>query len=151
MRLLINTFSPNKRAQETTEHEQACKVDEEHNEWKHACYWNKDTAIEEALDMMIALDGWLDKQPVCEVLAAIDKVRRKGAERGDLSGREDVPRFSDLLGILSDDKEGCERSCADRTCRNCARWMQSIVETEHYCEWHRRVTHPDDFCSRWVM
>ena len=41
------------------------------------------------------------------------------------------------------------RAC-ERVCRTCERWTQSVVAIDHYCGWHRHVTNPEDFCSRWV-
>lgn len=46
-------------------------------------------------------------------------------------------------------ERGCEHACEERTCRTCERWTQSTVPADHYCAWHRHVTHPEDFCSRW--
>ena len=83
MRLLCMTFPPNKRAQEATEEEQKDKVREEYGEWSIAASFGDSEQYEEAIDLMVALDGWLDKQPEEAVMAAVVKVRRKGTERGD--------------------------------------------------------------------
>ena len=83
MRLLCMTFPPNKRAQEATEYAQFCKVREEHSEWVSAVVRKDSDPLEEAIDLMVALDGWLDKQPEEAVMAAVTKVLAKGVERGD--------------------------------------------------------------------
>ena len=83
MRLLCMTFPPNKRAQEATEEEQKDKVREEYGEWNIAASFGDSEQYEEAIDLMVALDGWLDKQPEEAVRAAISKVLIKGTERGD--------------------------------------------------------------------
>ena len=83
MRLLCMTFPPNKRAQEATEYAQFCKVREEHSEWVSAVVRKDSDPLEEAIDMFVALDGWLDKQPEEAVRAAISKVLIKGTDRGD--------------------------------------------------------------------
>ena len=41
------------------------------------------------------------------------------------------------------------RAC-ERVCRTCERWTKSVVPADHYCGWHRHVTNPEDYCSRWV-
>ena len=73
---------PNKRAQEATEEEQLLKVAEEYGEFIAATHGEGDP-IEECIDSMLALDGWLDKQPEEAVMAAVTKVLAKGVERGD--------------------------------------------------------------------
>ena len=83
MRLLCMTFPPNKRAQEATEYAQFCKVREEYSEWVSAVVRKDSDPLEEAIDLMVALDGWLDKQPEETVMAAVTKVLEKGVERGD--------------------------------------------------------------------
>ena len=83
MRLLCMTFPPNKRAQEATEYAQFCKVREEYSEWVCAVVRKDSDPLEEAIDLMVALDGWLDKQPEEAVMAAVTKVLAKGVERGD--------------------------------------------------------------------
>ena len=83
MRLLCMTFPPNKRAQEATEYAQFCKVREEYSEWVSAVVRKDSDPLEEAIDLMVALDGWLDKQPEEAVMAAVTKVLAKGVERGD--------------------------------------------------------------------
>ena len=89
MRLLCMTFPPNKRAQEATEYAQFCKVREEHSEWVSAVVRKDSDPLEEAIDLMVALDGWLDKQPEEAVRAAISKVLIKGTERGDWEACDD--------------------------------------------------------------
>lgn len=89
MRLLCMTFPPNKRAQEATEYAQFCKVLEEHSEWVSAVVRKDSDPLEEAIDLMVALDGWLDKQPEKAVRAAIYKVLIKGTERGDWEACDD--------------------------------------------------------------
>ena len=83
MRLLCMTFPPNKRAQEATEYSQFCKVREEYSERVSAVVRKDSDPLEEAIDLMVALDGWLDKQPEEAVMAAVTKVLAKGVERGD--------------------------------------------------------------------
>ena len=83
MRLLCMTFPPNKRAQEATEYAQFCKVREEDSEGASAVVRKDSDPLEEAIDLMVALDGWLDKQPEEAVMAAVAKVLAKGVERGD--------------------------------------------------------------------
>lgn len=88
MRLLGETFPKNKRALKTTIGEQAEKVCEEYNEWADAFYckvdgFALDEAIEEALDLLIAVDNWLDKQPEEDVQKGIERELEKGMERGD--------------------------------------------------------------------
>lgn len=89
MRLLCMTFPPNKRAQEATEYAQFCKVREEHSEWVSAVVRKDSDPLEEAIDLMVAIDGWLDKQPEEAVRAAIAKVLLKGTERGDWEACDD--------------------------------------------------------------
>ena len=89
MRLLSLTFPSNKRAEQCSEAEQVRKVAEEAGEFLAAATSGAGDPIEEAIDTMIALDGWLDKQPEEEVRAAISMVRRKGTERGDWEVRDD--------------------------------------------------------------
>lgn len=89
MRLLCMTFPPNKRAQEATEYAQFCKVREEHSEWVSAVVRKDSDPLEEAIDLMIAIDGWLDKQPEEAVRAAVTKVLAKGVERGDWEACDD--------------------------------------------------------------
>lgn len=89
MRLLCMTFPPNKRAEEATEYAQFCKVREEHSEWVSAVVRKDSDPLEEAIDLMVALDGWLDKQPEEAVMAAISKVLLKGTERGDWEACDD--------------------------------------------------------------
>lgn len=89
MRLLCMTFPPNKRAQEATEYAQFCKVREEHSEWVSAVVRKDSDPLEEAIDLMVALDGWLDKQPEEAVMAAVTKVLAKGVERGDWEACDD--------------------------------------------------------------
>ena len=89
MRLLCMTFPPNKRAEEATEYAQFCKVREEHSEWVSAVVRKDSDPLEEAIDMFVALDGWLDKQPEEAVRAAISKVLIKGTERGDWEACDD--------------------------------------------------------------
>lgn len=89
MRLLCMTFPPNKRAEEATEYAQFCKVREEHSEWVSAVVRKDSDPLEEAIDLMVALDGWLDKQPEEAVRAAISKVLLKGTERGDWEACDD--------------------------------------------------------------
>ena len=57
MRLLCMTFPPNKRAQEATEYSQFCKVREEYSEWVSAVVRKDSDPLEEAIDLMVALDG----------------------------------------------------------------------------------------------
>lgn len=83
MRLLSMTFPVNNRAEASNEDEQATKVVEEYGEWCRAYYDSDGDPIEEALDSMVAIDNWLDKQPREDVLASIEKVRAKGVRRGD--------------------------------------------------------------------
>ena len=89
MRLLCMTFPPNKRAQEATEYAQFCKVREEHSEWVSAVVRKDGDPLEEAIDLMVAIDGWLDKQPEEAVRAAISKVLLKGTDRGDWEACDD--------------------------------------------------------------
>ena len=89
MRLLCMTFPPNKRAQEATEYSQFCKVREEYSEWVSAVVRKDSDPLEEAIDMLVALDGWLDKQPEEAVMAAVTKVLAKGVERGDWEACDD--------------------------------------------------------------
>ena len=89
MRLLCMTFPPNKRAENATDGEQLLKVAEECGEFLAAATHGEGDDIEECIDSMLALDGWLDKQPDEEVRAAISKVRRKGTERGDWEACDD--------------------------------------------------------------
>ena len=89
MRLLCMTFPPNKRAKEATEYAQFCKVREEHSEWVSAVVRKDSDPLEEAIDLMVAIDGWLDKQPEEAVMAAVAKVRRKGTDRGDWEACDD--------------------------------------------------------------
>ena len=89
MRLLCMTFPPNKRAEEATEYAQFDKVREEYSEWVNAVVHGEGDSLEEAIDMLVALDGWLDKQPEEAVMAAVAKVRRKGTERGDWEACDD--------------------------------------------------------------
>lgn len=88
MRLLEGFFPPNKRAEKATEYEQFDKVREEYSEWVNAVVHGGDR-LEEALDMAIALDNWLDKQPEDAVRAAVTKVLAKGVERGDWEACDD--------------------------------------------------------------
>ena len=83
MRLLCMRFPPNKQAEEATEFAQFCKVREEYSEWVSAIFSIDGDPFEEAIDLMVALDGWLDKQPEEKVRAAVTKVLAKGVERGD--------------------------------------------------------------------
>ena len=89
MRLLCMTFPPNKRAEEATEYAQFCKVREEYSEWVSAVVRKDSDPLEEAIDMFVALDGWLDKQPEEAVRAAISKVLIKGTDRGDWEACDD--------------------------------------------------------------
>ena len=83
MRLLCMTFPPNKRAENATDGEQLLKVAEECGEFLAAATHGEGDDIEECIDSMLALDGWLDKQPEEAVMAAVTKVLAKGVERGD--------------------------------------------------------------------
>ena len=83
MRLLCMTFPPNKRAENATDGEQLLKVAEECGEFLAAATHGEGDDIEECIDAMLALDGWLDKQPEEAVMAAVTKVLAKGVERGD--------------------------------------------------------------------
>ena len=89
MRLLSLTFPSNKRAERCTAADQFFKIKEEYEELMDAELFGDGDPIEEAIDTMIAIDGWLDKQPEEEVRAAISRVRRKGTERGDWEVRDD--------------------------------------------------------------
>ena len=89
MRLLCMTFPPNKRAQEATEYAQFCKVREEYSEWVSAVFSIDGDPFEEAFDLMVAIDGWLDKQPEEAVRAAVAKVLLKGFKRGDWEACDD--------------------------------------------------------------
>ena len=89
MRLLCMTFPPNKRAENATDGEQLLKVAEECGEFLAAAIHGEGDDIEECIDSMLAHDGWLDKQPEEAVMAAVAKVRRKGAERGDWEACDD--------------------------------------------------------------
>lgn len=82
MRFLAGFFPRNKRAMYAGETAQFLKVREEYDEFFEAVYFGGDD-VEEAIDLMIALDGWIEKQPEHNVRNAIDKVLRKGADRGD--------------------------------------------------------------------
>ena len=62
---------------------------EEYSEWVSAVVRKDSDPLEEAIDMLVALDGWLDKQPEEAVMAAVAKVRRKGTERGDWEACDD--------------------------------------------------------------
>ena len=88
MRLLCMTFPPNKRAENATDGEQLLKVAEECGEFRAATHGEGDP-IEECIDSMLALDGWLDKQPEEAVMAAVTKVLAKGVERGDWEACDD--------------------------------------------------------------
>ena len=83
MRLLCMTFPSNKRAENATDGEQLLKVAEECGEFLAAAIHGEGDDIEECIDSMLALDGWLDKQPEEAVMAAVTKVLAKGVERGD--------------------------------------------------------------------
>ena len=89
MRLLCMTFPPNRRAEEATEAEQFGKVSEEYGEWVNAAVRGYGDPIEEAIDLLIATDNWLDKQPEEKVRAAVTKVLAKGVERGDWEACDD--------------------------------------------------------------
>lgn len=132
MRLLSDTFPPNRRAEKATEYEQFDKVREEYAEWVNAVVHGGDK-LEEALDMLIALDGWLDKQPLLDVGDALTKVLLKGHERGDW----DLSTF---------------RPCGTLTrCRDCKfLGRETIVAGEYRCNRTERIVTLDDYCSRAV-
>ena len=83
------TFPPNKRAQEATEYAQFCKVREEYSEWVRAVVRKDSDPLEEAIEQMVALDGWLDKQPEEAVMAAVTKVLAKRVEPADWEAYHD--------------------------------------------------------------
>lgn len=83
MRMLCLVFPANKRALEATEAEQLRKVIEEYGEFIDAAVFDQGDQLEEALDLMIALDGWLDKQPERLVRKAVRKILKKGRKRRD--------------------------------------------------------------------
>lgn len=58
-----------------------------------------------------------------------------------------VTAFNRWCNLL--EERECRQDCKDRVCRTCAIWTQSTIPADHYCGWHRHVTNPDDFCSRW--
>lgn len=84
MRLLASWFPRNARAIRSTEDRQHMKVCEEALEFHKAFVGeSRERAVEEVIDTMVAIDGWLDKQDPAVVMDAIDLVIKKGKERGD--------------------------------------------------------------------
>ena len=74
----------NARAVQATEHEHFIKVVEEFSELAHAGRNGEDEhAMEEAVDLMRATDGWIAKQPDDAMRATVRAVQEKECRRGD--------------------------------------------------------------------
>ena len=84
MRLLVQTFPANLRAQRATGSEQVRKLEEEFGEYMEALR-ERDTEneVEELLDLLIAADNLLDKYDGEAVRQGIAAQMLKGRERGD--------------------------------------------------------------------
>lgn len=85
MWLLKLTFgAENARAVQATEHEQFLKVVEEFSEFANAVLNGEDEhAMEEAVDLMRATDGWIAKQPDDAMRETVRAVQEKECRRGD--------------------------------------------------------------------
>lgn len=122
-------FPVNRRAVDTTVEAQLGKVCEEFAELCNAQYGSQGNVLEEAMDLRITVDGFIDLFPDDDVDTAYALVIEKGIKRGDWDGYADV------------------NAPHGKYCANCAHYRKMADVDRHVCVLHNHLAHALCYCS----
>lgn len=122
------SFPVNRRAVGVSIAAQLGKVCEEFAELANAYYGNDGNVLEEAMDLRIAVDGFIDLYPQDVVDFAYAGVVEKGVRRGDWDGYP-------------------TESAVTRCCNTCLHFRDMSDSHRKVCVLHNHLTQPCCYCS----